>query len=122
MAWWYDVTLDGEANPDPWRVQRRWRRDPVRFKVVSEEWCAVVDVARPLRVELRFGSMSQSNLGEELSRSSRIRAWCFGCLMCMVRQQYFGKGSYIAVTLSVWCSPLTSTNVSPELGDRQSCV
>ena len=45
----------------------------MRFKVVSEEWCAVVDVARTLRVELRSGSMSQSNLGEELSRSSRIR-------------------------------------------------
>ena len=45
---------------------------PVRFKVVSEEWCAAVDVARPPRFELWPGSMSQSDLGEELSRSSRI--------------------------------------------------
>jgi len=55
----------------------------VRFKVVSEEWCAVVDVARSLRVELRSGSMSQSNLGEKLSRSSGIRH-IFRCLGCMV--------------------------------------
>ena len=43
------------------------------FKVVPEEWCAVVDVARPSRVELRPGSMSQSDLGEELSQSFRMR-------------------------------------------------
>ena len=36
---------------------------PMLFKVVSEEWCAAVDVARPLRIELRPGSMSQSDLG-----------------------------------------------------------
>ena len=57
---------------------------PMRFKVVSEEWCAAVDVARPHALELWPGSMSQSDLGEELSRSSRIQrgvsdvwgAWC----------------------------------------------
>ena len=48
----------------------------MRFKVVSVEWCAAVDVARPSHVELRPGSMSQSDLSEELSRTSRIRR-CF---------------------------------------------
>ena len=73
MARWLYFTLDNEASPDPWRVQRREWQDPVCFKVVSEEWCAAVDVARPPRVELRPGSMSQSDLGEELSQSFRIR-------------------------------------------------
>jgi hypothetical protein len=48
---------------------------PVRFKMVSEEWCAAVDVARPPThaFEFRSGSMSQCDLDEELSRSFRIR-------------------------------------------------
>jgi len=45
----------------------------MHLKVVSEEWCAVVDLERSPRIELRFRSMSQSNLGEELSQSFRIR-------------------------------------------------
>ena len=55
----------------------------MHLKVVSEEWCAVVDLERSPRIELRFRSMSQSNLGEELSQSSRIRR-IFRCLGCMV--------------------------------------
>ena len=105
MARWYYVTLDGEANPDPWRVQRWWWRDPVRFKVVFEECCAVVDAARPPHVELSPVSMSQSDLGEELSRSSRIRHF-FRCLGCLVPQRYFGEGSCMAVALSVRCCGL----------------
>ena len=55
----------------------------MHLKVVSEEWCAVVDLERSPRIELRFRSMSQSNLGEELSQSSRIRHifWCLGCMV-----------------------------------------
>lgn len=29
----------------------------------------------------------------ELSRSYRIGVGCFGCLVCMVLQRYFGKGT-----------------------------
>ena len=123
MAWWYDVTLDGEANPDPWRVQRRWRRDPVRFKVVSEECCAAVDAARPPRVELSPGSMSQSDLGEELSRSSRIRHFSmFGvhsAAAVLRRGVLHGGGSFDVVP---WAPLLTSANVRSELGDRRPCL
>ena len=45
---------------------------PVRFKVVSEECCVEVDATRPPRIELSPGSMSQFDLGEELSWSSKI--------------------------------------------------
>ena len=102
MAQWHYVTLDGEASPDPWPVQRRERQDPVRFKVVSEEWCAAVDVARPPRVELRPRSMSQSDLGEELSRSFRIRRkfLVFGVHGAVVVVQ---PGPGMAVALSVRC-------------------
>ena len=123
MARWYYVTLDGEANPDPWRVQRRWWRDSVRFKVVSEECCAAMDAARPPRVELSPGSMSQSDLGEELSRSSRIRHFSmFGvhsAAAVLRRGVLHGGGSFGVVR---WAPLLTSANVRPELGDLQSCL
>jgi len=77
----------------------------VCFKVVSEEWCEAVDVARPPRVELRPRSMSQSDLGEVLSRSFRIQRF-FRCLGCLVPQRYFDEGSCMAVSLSVWCRGL----------------
>ena len=77
----------------------------MRFKVVSEEWYAAVDVARPPRVELRPRSMSQSNLGKVLSRSSRIQRFV-RCLGGSVPQRYFGEGSCMAVAFSVWCSGL----------------
>jgi hypothetical protein len=94
----------------------------VRFKVVSEEWCAAVDVARPPRVELRPRSMSQSDLGEVLSRSFRIQRF-FRWLGCLVSQRYFGEESCMAVALSVWCLGLLywlllTYGRSWEIGDR----
>ena len=62
----------------------------MRFKVISEEWFAAVDVTRPPRVKLMLGSMSQSVLGEELSRSSRIQHFL----------RYFGEGFCLTVALS----------------------
>jgi hypothetical protein len=44
----------------------------VRFKVVSEEWYAAVDVARPPRVELRPGSSRCSVIWRSF--------WCLGAL------------------------------------------
>ena len=123
MAQWYYVTLDGEANPDPWRVQRRWWRDPVRFKVGSEECCAAVDAARPPHVELSPVSMSQSDLGEELSRSSRIRHFSmfgvYSAAAVLRRGVLHGGGSFGVVR---WAPLLTSANVRLELGDLRSCL
>ena len=82
------------------------------FKVVPEEWCAVVDVARPSCVELRPGSMSQSDLGEELSRSFRIRRkflvfGVHGAAAVLRRGVLHGGGSFGVVR---WASLLTSAN------------
>ena len=121
MAWWYYVTLNGEASPDPWRVQRREWRGPVRFKVVSEESCVVVDVVRLPRVELRPGSMFQSDLGEGLSQSSRIRCRfsvfrMFGTTTILRRGVLHGGGSFGVVRRAPL---LTSASVWTELGDRR---
>ena len=95
----------------------------MRFKVVSEECCAAVDAARPPRVELSPGSMSQSDLGEELSRSSRIRHFSmFGvhsAAAVLRRGVLHGGGSFGVVR---WPPLLTSANVRPELGDLRSCL
>jgi len=124
VARWLYITLDGVASLDPWRVQRREWRAPVRFKVVSEVWCAAMDVARPPHIELRPRSMSQSDLGEELSRSSRIRRsfsvfGVYGATAVLRRGVLHGSGSFGVVR---WAPLPTSTNVRPELGDRRSCL
>ena len=49
--------------------------------------------------------MSQSDLGEVLSRSFRIQRF-FRCLGCLVSQRYFDEEYCMAVALSVWCSGL----------------
>ena len=93
----------------------------MRFKVVSEECCAVVDAARPPHVELSPGSMSQSNIGEELSRSSMIRHifsafGVHGAAAILRRGVLHGGGSFGAVRRA----PLfTSASVWTELGDRR---
>ena len=90
----------------------------MRFKVVSEDCCAAVDAARPPRIQLSPGSMSQSNLGEELSRSSRIRHFLmFGVhstAAVLRRGVLHGGGSFGVVR---WAPLLTSANVRPELKD-----
>jgi hypothetical protein len=51
LARWHYDTTDGEANADPWRVQRReWRGTHALQGSESEEWSAAVDVARPPHV------------------------------------------------------------------------
>ena len=122
MAQWYYVTLDGEANPDPWRVQQQRWRDPVRFKVVSEECCAAVDAARPPHVELSPGSMSQSDLGEELSRSSKIRHFFsvfgeHGAATVLRRGVLHGGGSFGVVRWTP-LPTLPTYDRSWEIGDR----
>ena len=96
----------------------------MRFKVVSEECCAVVDAARPPHVELSPGSMSQSNIGEELSRSSMIRHifsafGVHGAAAILRRGVLHGGGSFGVVP---WTPLLTSANVRSELGDRRLCL
>ena len=75
-------------------------------------------VARPPYIELSPGSMSQSNLGEELSRSSRIRQFLmFGVhstAAVLRRGVLHGGGSFGVVR---WAPLLTSANVRPELED-----
>ena len=90
----------------------------MRFKVVSEDCCAAVDATRPPYIELSPGSMSQSNLGEELSRSSRIRQFLMfgvrGAAAVLRRGALHGSGSVGGVR---WAPLLTSANVRPELED-----
>ena len=70
------------------------------------------------RIELSPGSMSQSDLGEELSRSSRIRHFSmFGvhsAATVLRRGVLHGGGSFGVVR---WAPLLTSANVRPELED-----